>query len=396
MKVYIVGIGMDGENTLTCHALSVIRSADVLIGSERTLKPFASLGKTTIAEYRSREIADFLHTVNYETAAVLMSGDCGFFSGAKSLLPLLKDLETEVICGISTPVYLCSKLNIPWEELHLVSLHGRESCIVRKVRAHRMVFFLMGGDITPGMLCRRLCDYGMNDITVHIGGSHSYPEERIISGTAEELTDCDISGLCAVITENPCFENRRRYGISDDEFIRGNIPMTKSVIRAAALSGLDIRRNDICWDIGCGTGSVSVEMAMQCEDGKVFAVDKAAEALELTNKNRIRFGCDNIDIIGGDAVEAVQSLPAPDCIFAGGSGGKLREILRAAEEKNPNVRAVVTAVSLETLMLCDDVFRELGREPDIMQIAVTKMQQKGSHRLMQSENPIFIIKRKII
>ena len=132
---------------------------------------------------------------------------------------------------------------------------------------------------------KRLCEYGSGDLTVHIAARLAYPDERIISGKANEFTNTECDGLCAVITENKSPESCARFGIPDTEFERGNVPMTKSEIRAVLASKLKVCYNDTVWDIGCGTGSVSVECALAANDGTVFAVDKNDEAVSLTNKN---------------------------------------------------------------------------------------------------------------
>lgn len=394
MKIYIVGIGMDGEMTLTREADEIIRKADILIGAKRMLKPFERLGKTMAELCKSKDIAQYIAECGAERIAVLMSGDCGFYSGAKKLLPFLEEYETELISGISSPVYFCSKLKIGWDGLHLVSLHGRSGNIVRSVCSHERVFFLLGGKIAPSDICNKLCQYGMGNVKVYIGENLSYNDERILIGKAVDFLDFSASGLSVMIAENPDYERTLRCGISDDEFIRGRIPMTKSEVRTVAVAGLEIGKNDICWDIGSGTGSVAVEMAMRCENGTVFAVEKNPEGAELINKNRLKFGCDNIEIIDVEAVEAIDGLPSPDCVFVGGSGGQLSEVIRAAYEKNSSVRLTISAVSLETLSECTALFEHFGFESEIIQLAVTRTRKALSHTMLSAENPIFIIKRK--
>lgn len=394
MKIYIVGIGMDGASTLTQEADKIIREADVLIGAKRMLKPFEHLGRIMAELSASREIAQYIAQCEEENIAVLMSGDCGFYSGAKKLLPFLEGYETELICGISSPVYFCSKLKIDWEKLHFVSLHGRNDNIVRSVCSHERVFFLLGGKLTVADICSRLCRYGMHSIKVYIGENLSYSKEKIMCGKAEDFQEYSASGLSVMIAENPDYEQNPKSGISDDEFIRGKLPMTKSEVRTVAVAGLEIGKKDICWDIGSGTGSVAVEMAMQCENGTVFAVEKNPDGVKLIDKNRLKFGCDNIEIIEGEAVGVINELPSPDCVFIGGSGGQLREIIEAAYKKNPSVRLTVTAVSLETLSECSDLFEDYGFESEIIQLAVTRTRKAGSHTMLSAENPIFVIKRK--
>lgn len=391
-QISIVGVGMDGEATLTQAGQLAIEAADLLIGgSERLLKPFRHWGKQEYISYRP---AGAIRECDCQNIAVLVSGDVGFYSVAETLLPQLEGYEVEVICGISTPVYFCALLHLSWSKLHFVSLHGANNSIVRNVCAHEYTFFLLGGDITPAAICRRLCEYGRGTLTVHIGENFGAPDERVTSGRAEELTAYQAQRLCAVIVENPHYERFVPCGIDDGEFVRGKVPMTKAEVRALCVTKLSIRKDEICWDIGCGTGSVSVELALHCANGAVFAVDKNAEAVALTEANRKKFGCDNLEICHSSAEAAIETLPAPDCVFVGGSGGSLDEILRAAAAKNPRVKIVVTAVSLETLGQCMTIFDALGFESDITQIAVTRTRKVGSHTMLAAENPIFIIKRK--
>ncbi len=391
-EVSIIGIGMGGEGTLTAEALEAIRNADVLIGARRMTEKFSDMGKPVMTSYAPAEIAEFIRRNNYGKYAALMSGDCGFFSGAEKLIPLLKDCKTEVICGISSPAYFSSKIGIPWSDWHFVSLHGADANIVRNVCAHEKTFFLLGGKADVSGVCRLLCEYGLNDVRVFFGEDLSYGSEKITSGNAKEFCNINTSGLAVMLVVNNSYERLKRTGIPDCEFIRGSVPMTKSEVRSVCISKLGIGNDSICWDIGSGSGSVSVEMAIQCTDGKVYAVDRSEDAAELTGRNSHKFGCDNIIIIHGRAEETVHELPPPDCVFIGGSGGQLREMIRTAYEKNPDAVIVVTAVSLETLSLAAEVFDKLGRTAEITQISVTRTKRVGTHTMLTAENPIFIIK----
>ena len=166
--------------------------------------------------------------------------------------------------------------------------------------------------------------------------------------------------------------------------------MTKSMVRAIVVSWLNIGKKSICWDIGCGTGSVSVEMALKCPDGKVFSFDKNSQAVELTLKNAEKFGCDNIKVYEGTFPQYDgEKLSPPDSVFIGGSAGKMAEIVSHILKLNPFAKIVITAVSLETLSECVGLF-----EAEITQVAVTKTRKTGSYTMFSAENPIFIIRRK--
>ncbi len=395
-KINIIGIGMDGMQTLTIEAIQAIEKADLLIGSKRMLTPFEHLKKRMICEYKSEKVVEHIRNNHTFNISVLMSGDCGFFSGANSLKSRLNKCDVNFISGISTPIYFCSKIQMNWNDLHFISLHGRNSNIVRNVAVHEKTFFLLGGDISASDICSKLCEYDLGNLKVFFGENLASVNERILTGVASDFINLQTDSLCALIVVNSNYENYTKIGISDEEFIRGSVPMTKSEIRSVLISKLKIKRDDNCWDIGCGTGSVSVEMAMQCSDGTVFSVDKNPEAIKLTDENRHKFCCDNIEIVNNDALNVINDLPAPDSLFVGGSGNHLEKIMTCAYTKNNTIKVVVTAVSLETLNSCITVFEKLGFESEITQIAVTRTKKIGNHTMLSSENPIFIIKRKSI
>lgn len=390
-QIIIAGIGTDGNSTLTQAAKSAIEQADVLIGAARMLAPFEELNKPCFMSYISSEIAAYINECEYTKIVILMSGDCGFYSGAEKLLELLKGSEVEIICGISSVVYFGGKIKMPWQDFRFISLHGKNANIVRSVCANEKVMFVLGGDNTAAEICLMLCEYGLNDAEIYLGENLSYDDERIRCGKAEDFISVTSSALSLMAVINKRCEKFTPFGIPNDKFIRGNVPMTKSEVRAVCISKLKIGRESICWDIGCGTGSVSVEMALQAADGKVYAVDRKAEAILLTEKNKRIFGCDNVITVEDNAEKAVNSLPAPDCVFVGGSGGKLRDIVEEAYRKNPYVRMIITAVSLETLneavKICDDLQVKIN----ITQLAVTRTEKKGGHTMFAAENPIFII-----
>ena len=391
MKVYIVGIGMDGNKTITKEAEAAINEAQLLIGAERMLSSFTESGKEMFCSYIPKDIAAKLDGCGYDCAAVLMSGDCGFFSGTRKLLPLLGEHVVKVVAGISSAAYFCSRLGLSYEQMKFVTLHGHSSNIAINIKLDRLCFFLLGGDITAAELCRRLCRYGMGDVTVHIGADLGYPTERIISGRAENLTDCDICGLAVAIAENVDALRHTPAAISDEDFLREKVPMTKSEVRCIAVSKLNIETDSVVWDIGCGTGSVSVEAAYRCPDGQVFAFDKKAEAAELTERNARVFGCDNIIVSEGGCPECLANVQAPDKVFIGGSSGNMDSIFAAVYEKNPRADIVVTAVSLETLGEAVSCFEKYGKAPEIVQIAVTRTEKIGSHTMLKAQNPVFII-----
>lgn len=391
MKIYLIGTGMEGIRTLTAEAEAAIAQAELLIGAERMLVPYRNT-RTIFCSYQPEEIAARLRTGTERCAAVLLSGDCGFFSGARKLLTLLEGEEVQMISGISAPVYLCARTGISWEQMQFVSLHGTENSIAVHVRSHRHCCFLLDRKNTAAMVCRRLCEYGLGEVLVQIGENLGYENEHMFSGTAADFLHHPPETLSVLMTDNPAFCDFLPSGIPDTEFLRTEIPMTKAEIRCISVAALEIRRNDVCWDIGCGTGSVSVEMALRCPEGMVFAADKNPEAVRLTAENSRRFGCDNIRVT--EAVFPDENLPfrTPDAVFIGGSSGGLEQIIPMLFRSNPAVRIVVNAVSLETLAQAQNAFSASGAAYSVTQISAARTRKAGSHTMLTAQNPVFIIK----
>ena len=226
-----------------------------------------------------------------------------------------------------------------------------------------------------------------------IGYQLSYREERIWHGTPEVCRTLKDDGLYACLIENPGAQGETLApGVPDRWFVRGRVPMTKEEIRWLSLCRLGLKSQSVFYDIGSGTGSIAVEAALRSKQLRVYAVEHGEEACGLIAENASRAGVKNLVVVKGEAPECLGKLPVPTHAFIGGSGGRLREILLALREKNPNVRVVLNAVSLETvaevvalrkeLLICDE---------EITQIAVSRAKKAGSHHLMQAENPIYVI-----
>lgn len=392
-RVALIGIGMGSPGTMTVEGRAFIRDADVLIGAERMLKSAALPDKPRFVSYRPQEIFDFVQShPEYRKAAILLSGDVGFFSGAKRLFALFGDLLT-VIPGIASPVYFCAKLKIAWEDVCLASVHGRQNNLVGLCRQNEKVFALVGVPGEIAGLCRKLCGYGMEDVRVHIGERLSYPEERIVSGYPGDFTEYETDALSVVLLENPRPDRIVTPGIPDEAFLRDKVPMTKEEVREICMCKLRLTRDSIVYDIGGGTGSVSVEAARLAVCGSVYAVEKKPEAAKLLRENKRRFAADNLEVIEGTAPEALEELPVPTHAFLGGTSGNLRAILEVLYRKNPRVRIVITAITLETVAEALSCLREDARfeAPEIVQVTAARGKKAGPYHLMMGQNPVYII-----
>lgn len=184
-----------------------------------------------------------------------------------------------------------------------------------------------------------------------------------------------------------------RIGIPDERFIRGKVPITKEEIRVVTLAKLQLDLDCIFWDVGAGTGSVAIEAALICGRGKVYAIEKNPEAIDLIKKNCTAFGVKNLRIVLGEAPEALKSLPKPNRVFIGGSGPYTQEILEKVVEsiKSPGV-IVMNSITLETIFSALQFFDSKGLTSEIVCVNISTAKAAGSKRMMVAKNPVYILR----
>lgn len=396
LRVNIVGIGPGNPDLLTGEARQAIAASNILLGDKRMLSAFADSSKTVYDTIKTSVIAEVAAKADpaKDVLAVLVSGDVGFFSLAKTISGKLPDCECVRYCGISSLVYFASKLQLSWDDAKIVSMHGRDQNLVAAVAQNKKVFSLTGGDHSPQALCKQLCEHGLGQVLVYVGENLSYPEEKITQGTAEEISALSFTSLSVMMLLNDeanCFEPTV-HGLADDLFMRSKVPMTKQEVRSVSMSKLMPKATDVIYDIGAGTGSCSVELALIAKQGKVWAFERNPVAVELLGKNKELFGLTNLDVIAGEALENIKTMPAPDCVFVGGSGGDLCEMLDVIYAKNSKCRIVINAITVETLAQVAAYYKE---HPDysleIVNVFVARSKKLGSYNLMMAQNPVYVM-----
>lgn len=387
----IVSFGMGGS-TLTLASKEAVTNADALLGAPRMLTAFASLNKPTFSAYTPEAVREVLVKESYESYALLVSGDAGFFSAADALCQALSDdvsVQIKVHPGISSLQYLFAKCKRSWQDAAIVSCHGRIANLVDTVRRNKAIFALTGGNVAA--LAQELTDAGFGALSVTVGDNLGMENERIQNCAAADLLNTDVAKLSVLLIDNPGFDDRIRFGIPDEEFVRGDVPMTKAEVRAVTLSKLALFPGAVCYDVGCGTGSVTVEMALAAYKGRVYAVDSKPEAIDLTRRNLVKFHIGNVVPVLGSAPDALSELPPPDAAFIGGSGGNMGEIFDCILAKNPSARIVVNAIALESVTAALAAYSAHGIKPEIIQLGVSRAKPVSSLHMLTANNPVFIL-----
>lgn len=405
MHISLIGVGMGAENTLTKEAETRIQRADVLLGAKRLIGPYhPRIEKKPY--YRAEEILPYLEKLQHMLTgeirvAILFSGDCGFYSGAFKVQKLLQEeihrgtlaANLEVLPGISSISYFAAHFGIPYQSAPILSIHGKtEYHLGEKIRTNEHVFLLLSGEKDVQALGILLLEEGLEECKVLLGYQMSYPEEEFLRLTPKECVERKKEGLYTCLIENPHPEKKGlASGISDEEFLRDKVPMTKDEVRGTVIRKLQLQEGATVVDIGCGTGSVAVEMACLSDHIFVYGIEQKEEAVKLSRKNKEKFHCDNLEILEGEASEMIPKLPVLTHAFIGGTGGNLQNIIEQLYQKNHEIRIVLTAITVETFCEIQTVFQQYPiRKKEIVQLQVNRTRPIAKYQMMQAENPIWI------
>ena len=189
--------------------------------------------------------------------------------------------------------------------------------------------------------------------------------------------------------------NHKTPGIPDEEFFRTeDVPITKEEVRAIQISKARLSEGNTVYDIGCGSGSITVEAGIQIgKSGKIYAIDIDKNAIDLTGKNLGKFGITNVELILSDAKQKIPELPPSDAIFIGGTGGDTKDIVKLCNDKlKPGARIVIGVILIETLYAVLDVIYKLGlSDVDIIQVTISKSKKTSTGTMMLARNPVTII-----
>lgn len=403
-KVYIIGIGIGNKDFTHKRATDFISKCTVLIGAERMLESFSDLAKESYTSSDSKGIYEYIKNSSHNSFGVLVSGDTGFYSLSKKLTELIKtgcteqensvEIELENIPAIGSLQYFTSKLNLSWDNIKYASAHGRKLNIISNVAFNEKLFLLTDKEMNPSNICKLLKSKGLGNLKVSVGENLSYDNESIVEDKAENIIGMDFDGLSVVIIHNdePIRKEDIHRAIGDSEFVTGSAPMTKSEVRTVSVGKLNLKDDYIVYDIGAGTGSVSIEAALKLSNGILYAIEKNEEACDLIKENIKKFRTHNIEVINSNAPEGLEELPAPDACFIGGSSGNMEEIIELILKKNSSVRVVINAITLESLNEALECMKKYDfKDVEIACVSVAKARELGRYHMMMAQNPIYII-----
>ncbi len=395
-KVYVLGVGLEGAESLSSQARGIVRRAELLVGGRRLLElfPESPAQKVPIGRDLGKVVALIDGARHDKRVVVLGTGDPNFYGIAARLLAALPKRALEILPNVSTMQWAFAKAKESWDDALLLSAHGRPiGEILDLISGTHKVGIFTDPKNSPSAIAEMLLQSGLRGYRACLFENLGEKGERISRLGLKALRRRSASPLniLLLLRDKGGPEGRALGpGIPDEAFESKGIPMTKEEVRAVSLSKLRLRSGDTLWDVGAGGGSLAIEASLLNPRGIVYAIERSPRRLGVLKRNARRLGAFSLKAISGEAPGALEGLPDPDAIFIGGSGGKLPSILRAcARRLKPSGRLVLNAVTLGTLRQCLALMEEIGWQPYVTSLQVSRAE--GEVQLLKGANPVFII-----
>lgn len=396
-KIYVIGAGVEGQEGFSGRALELVGRAGMLLGGERQLALFPDFaGEKVVIDANLGEMVERLKKRD-RMAVVLASGDPLFFGVGRYLLRNLPEEEFEFVPNVSSVQYAFAKIKEPWDDAVFISAHGRGlKGAVDRIVANDKAAVLTDEGNTPAAIASELIERGRDGYAAWVCENLGTAEEKIIETDVKGLLEIEAAPLNVLILIKEYEAGGDEYvptlGIPDEEFSTIKKLITKEEVRVVTLAKLKLRHDMTLWDIGAGSGSVSVEADHLLPNGRIFAVERNAQCIEFIKENLNKFNARHVTLVEGEAPACLETLPDPDRVFIGGSGGNLWDILEAVDGRLPaGGRVVLNAVTLDTLTAANEYFDNAGYQVEVTTINIARTRPLTDYKMFEAYNPVYII-----
>ena len=417
-KLTIVGIGY---RPLIPRARRAIAAAEAILGSRRLCEVFAGYPQYAKAKGRLLRIDSVDETMRYihkafeagtKEIVLLGSGDPFFFGIGRRAIQELGQEAVEVIPDLSSLQAAFSRAKEPWDDALLISLHAGPNPDKRRrlkydledvpglLQSHDTIGILTDKEHSPSAIAAFLAaSVGKPDgLILYVGEKMGYKDERMTSGSAEEIAAMSfVHPNVLIIRRDPDAPGKPpkadlpRFGLREEEIEHSRGLITKDEVRAVTIHSLRLPDRGVLWDVGSGSGALSVEAARLAPRLRVFSIEKDVGQLRLIEQNRTTLGARNMTVVAGSAPEALKTLPSPDRVFLGGSGGSMKGIIDLVSRRMKRGIVVVNAATLETLSEASALLEKGGFQVGVSEVSIARSRPLAGKRLMAALNPVFII-----
>ncbi len=393
--IYLIGAGIEGQEGVSAKAREIIAGAGLLVGRQRHLDRFADFGGAKVVLPELPALLELLKNTDQQ-AVVLASGDPNFFGVARFLLRNLPKERLEIFANVTSMQYAFARIKEPWDDAIFLSVHGRGmGRVIDKIVASEKACILTDPVNTPAAIARELLDRGAEGYEAWVCENLGLPDEKFTRTDVKgllQLTPSDLNLLILIRTWEPTLTNYPLIGIDDEEFATIKKLITKQEVRAVTLAKLQLQNDLVLWDIGAGSGSVSIEASNLMPNGKLFALEKNPQCVAHLRENLAKFCAHNVKLVEACAPEGLEELPDPDRVFIGGAGGSLEEIVEQVDRRLKGGGLIVlNAVTLDTLGRSVELLEYHGYQVEVVCINVARTRPLTEYKLFEAQNPIYII-----
>jgi len=408
--IAVIGIGHDGPHGLSPAALAHIAGAQVLAGGKRHLAFFPDWqGEKLVIGADVHSLVERLKVIyRHQKTVVLASGDPLFYGIGRLLLEALPKDDLLFLPHVSAVQLAFAGIKESWHDACVVSLHGRPMQALLPALQRRAVKIAVLTDAQnhPAAIAQFLSNHGQAHYTLWVCEELGGPGERVTCWTPESIQQQTFSPLNVTILLHGSLSPRERAGgegLSLEALPLLGIPeaaiqhrqgmITRREFRLLALCYLALHPGDVLWDVGAGSGSVSLEAARLSASLEVFALERSVSALAHIEHNVQQFALANVHPVLGEAPEALALLPDPDAVFIGGSGGRLAEMVPVVVQRlRPGGRIVMHCITLENFALGWELLHQPTLQVDTTTVQLAHAKPLGPWHRLESESPMFILR----
>ncbi len=399
--ITLVGIGDDGCASLTSRAVNAVMKAGVLVGGERHLEFFPQFHgeRIVLKDGLSMVLDQVAELAEEQNVCVLASGDPLFFGIGGLVMKRLGADHVEILPQPSSVQWAFARAGLKWDDAAFLSVHGRSpEGFLTRIKRYAKLAILTDEKNSPSILARRMTEHGETAWIAWVCENLGGPDERVRRFDMVDLAACQDVGplnILLLVRSDPSWRAPCGIPFLHEEAFAKRMPkkglITKREVRLLSLAAMGIRPDSVIWDIGAGSGSVSIEAALLAPEGRVYAVEVDPEGVEICRENLRAHAVDNVRVIAGRAPEALTDLEPPDAVFIGGSKGSMEEIIDVVIDRlQPGGHLVVNAITLENVAETYQALRRRGLVPDVTLLQVSRAEPLAHYLRYEALNPIQI------
>ena len=396
-SIYVIGTGVEGEEGFSQRVLDLIGKAEILMGTASQLELFrdSTAEKRVIGETLGEYVEELKKTGR--RVVILASGDPLFFGIGRYLLRNLPEKRLEFVPNVSFVQYAFAKIKEPWDDAVFVPTQGRNiKNVVDRIVANDKAAVLTDETNTPAAIAAELIERGRDGYRAFLCENLGTTQERIVDSSVRGLLEIPAAPLNVLILIKEYEAAGEGYiptlGIPDEEFAGVKKQMTREEVRVITLGKLKLRHDMTLWDVGAGSGSISIEADHLLPNGRIFAIERNPQCLPFLKENLQKFNVRNVVPINGEAPRCLEDLPDPDRVFIGGSGGNLWEILSGIDARlSPSGRIVLNATTLDTLTATTEFFDNAGYQVEVTAVNIARTRPFTDYKMFEAYDPVYVI-----